>query len=392
MEDEINLYEPVKCTYFSCFPAHCRNRKKTTIKFSVSYTKAIIIMRKYPATTIIIAVVTLGVMSITAGSDVLPNRDDPKLRQRVEGIPDRILAAQQNDLHPLIKPLFDHPVRDTSICLGGDGYYYLTGTTANRTGGPKDQDSWWYVNEGVRVWKSPDLKSWEPLGLVWSLEEDATWAKAYRRNSSGINRRALWAPDIHHLKGTFWVTYSMNYGGCGLLKSTTGKAEGPYMDVKTDGPLTGNIDASLFQDDDGSVYFVWQNGRIARMKDDMSDIAEEHRLLKPANRKHVGFEGAWLFKANGRYYLSCAEFNKRDGTRTYDCMIASADSLDGPWSDAYLAIPHAGHNMFFKDKQGKWWATYFGNDSLAAFRERPAILPVDFDATGKIKPLLQTRK
>ena len=31
-------------------------------------------MRKYPATIIIIAVVTLGVMSITAGSDVLPNR------------------------------------------------------------------------------------------------------------------------------------------------------------------------------------------------------------------------------------------------------------------------------------------------------------------------------
>ena len=156
--------------------------------------------------------------------------------------------------------------------------------------------------------------------------------------------------------------------------------------------ITGNIDASLFQDDDGSVYFVWQNGRIARMKDDMSDLAEEHRLLKPANRKHVGFEGAWLFKANGRYYLSCAEFNKRDGARTYDCMIASADSLDGPWSDAYLAIPHAGHNMFFKDKQGKWWATYFGNDPLVAFRERPAILPVELDATGKIKPLLQTRK
>ena len=73
--------------------------------------------------------------------------------------------AQQNDLHRRIKPLFDHPVRDTSICLGGNGCYYLT----------------------------------------------------------------------------------------------------------------GNIDASLFQDDDGSVHFVWQNGRIARMKDDMSDLAEEHR-------------------------------------------------------------------------------------------------------------------
>jgi len=47
---------------------------KTTIKLSISYMKGIIIMRKYLATTIIIAVVTLSFMSIAAGYDVLPNR------------------------------------------------------------------------------------------------------------------------------------------------------------------------------------------------------------------------------------------------------------------------------------------------------------------------------
>ena len=45
------------------------------------------------------------------------------------------------------------------------------------------------------------------------------------------------------------------------------------MDVKPDGPLTPNIDASLLADDDGKVYFVWQNGMIARMKDDMTGLA-----------------------------------------------------------------------------------------------------------------------
>lgn len=111
--------------------------------------------------------------------------------------------------------------------------------------------------------------------MVWTFEKDATWAKEFRK-INGILKRALWAPEIFYLNGTFWLTYSMNYRGCGLLKSTTGRPEGPYRDVKTNGPLTGNIDASLFRDDDGSVYFVWQNGMIAKMKDDMSGLAKNH--------------------------------------------------------------------------------------------------------------------
>ena len=67
------------------------------------------------------------------------------------------------------EPLFDFPVRDTCVCLGPDGTYYLTGTTGHPT--------WWKTNEGIRVWKSKDLKTWEPLGLVWSFVKDATWQK-----------------------------------------------------------------------------------------------------------------------------------------------------------------------------------------------------------------------
>lgn len=165
---------------------------------------------------------------------------------------------------PPIKPLFDYPVRDTSICVGGDGNYYLTGTTGHPT--------WWKTNEGVRVWKSPDLKNWEPLGLVWKIEQ-GTWQKEMHGD-----RRALWAPDIHYLKGTFWITFCMNFRGTGLLKSTSGKAEGPYVDVHPQGPITDRIDASLFTDDDGAVYFVWQNGLIARMNEEMTGLAEEPRL------------------------------------------------------------------------------------------------------------------
>jgi xylan 1,4-beta-xylosidase len=278
---------------------------------------------------------------------------------------------------PPIKPLFDHPVRDTSICLAADGNYYLTGTTANNAGGPDDPQGWWYVNEGIRIWKSPDLKEWQPLGLVWKIEE-GTWQKEFHGK-----QRALWAPEIHFLKGTFWLTFSMNFEGTGLLKSASGKPEGPYVDVHPQGPIAGNIDASLFKDDDGTVYFVWQNGLIARMQDDMTDLAEKPRLLKPSNHQQVGFEGAYLTKHGGRYYLICADFMQGD----YDCMVAESDRVYGPYGPRYLAIPHGGHNMFFTDKDGNWWATFFGSDPRAPLRERPAILRIELDETDRVTPL-----
>ena len=292
---------------------------------------------------------------------------------------------------PVIEPLFDHAVRDPSVCVGPDGTYYLTGTTANNPSFNHDTTGWFFVNEGIRVWKSKDLKDWEPLGLVWSLDEDATWAREFKPRR-GVKARAVWAPEIFYLKGTFWLTYSMNYGGCGLLKSVSGKAEGPYVDVRPEGPITGQIDASLFQDDDGTIYFLYQNGKIARMSEDMTRLVEEPRMLKPANHEQVGFEGAFMTKYRDKYILICADYNEYEGGRTYDCMAAIADDVYGPFGDRFLAIPHAGHNMIFKTNEGQWMSTFFGEprDSKAVFYERPGILPIAFDEDGHFYPLMRT--
>jgi len=285
------------------------------------------------------------------------------------------LHQPEADKLPGLRKLFDFPVRDTSVCIGPDRLYYLTGTTGHPT--------WWQRNDGIRIWKSADLTNWTPLGLVWSFEKDATWQKPVKDG-----KRAIWAPEIHYLKGTFWLTYCVNWpgGGTGLLKSKSGRAEGPYVDVKPDGPITTEIDASLFMDDDGKVYFVYQNGKIARMNDEMTGLAEVPRLLKPADARHVGFEGAFLVKINGRYHLICAEFNDRNGVKTYDCMVASSENLYGPYGKRYLALSHAGHNMFFKDLNGQWWATFFGNDALSPWRERPGIIPIRMNEEGMIVP------
>lgn len=120
-----------------------------------------------------------------------------------------------------LQPLFDYALRDPSICLAPDGFYYLTGTTGYPT--------WWLNNDGIRLWRSLDLIAWEPLGLVWEIERHGTW-HAERDPEGNI---ALWAPEIHYLKETFWLTYSLSWryperprGRSGLLRSDSGPAEG----------------------------------------------------------------------------------------------------------------------------------------------------------------------
>ena len=287
--------------------------------------------------------------------------------------------------------MLDTPLRDPSICLGPDKSYYLTGTI----------EPFYDFNAGIKVWKSKDLHHWEALGFVFKYG-NSPWHKPYLKKSE-----PLWAPEIHYLKGTFWLTYSLpgwdgtgKTSGSGLLKSISGKAEGPYVDMHPKERLGDEIDASIFQDSDGKVYFLWHSGKIALMKPDLSGLAEPYHWLRTTDSDrnpnhhsglcigifgansfdHIGYEGMFLIKANDRYYADCSEMI--DGRSS--CMIAESKSIYGPYEPRYEAIPHGGHNTFFQDFRGNWWSTYFGSDAGAAWEERAGVLPVGFDKEGHL--------
>jgi beta-xylosidase len=293
------------------------------------------------------------------------------------------LSDSMKNLDKAARLLFDEFVRDPSICLGPDGVYYLTGTTSGQN--------------SIRLWKSKDLVKWEKLDFEWRYG-GSPWHEKYKAAD-----KPLWAPEVHYLKGTFWLTYSMptytgNFAdsGSGLLKSTTGKPEGPYIDVSPNERLGDEIDASLFQDDDGTVYFVWHCGKIRKMKSDMSGPAEPVRRLKlsvtdsdPTHHSelcprifgeksydHIGYEGVFLFKIGDTYLLTASDHY--DGK--YSSWVATSKNLYGPYSARYPAIPHGGHNMYFKDKEGKWWSTIFNGP----INEKPGILPVNIEPNGQI--------
>lgn len=315
-----------------------------------------------------------------------------------------------------VKPLLDVYVRDTQVTAGKDGWYYMTGTTAVPG---KPELSLWEFNDGIRLWKSNDLKNWEPMGLVWSVDKCKGWQRDYYvypadPNKPGevmspetlaqkhlpdgtISRRACWSAAIRYLpkQDNYFLACSMNHnihigkhkrighglwGGTFLLRSITGKPEGPYEDICPDKPLSGEIDADIFEDDDGKVYFIYQDGRIARMKDDLSGLAEKPRLVIQKKYLHEPYlEGVCLTKYKGKYVLSNTIWSAPDiehggfhygpskkpvstqAVYAYDAVIALSDSIYGPYGERTTALTGGGHGNYFQDDKGQWWACIFWN-------------------------------
>lgn len=302
------------------------------------------------------------------------------------------------------------PLRDAAICRGPDKTFYLTGTTDTNTLEPKHADS--QNNEGVRLWESTDLKKWTEVGLVWEIDRDArrspksAWQLERRLNPddpAGPLVRGITAPEVHSVRKTFWLTYSMNGHGTGLLRSTTGKAEGPYEDV---GRITARgSDASLFADDDGSVYWVWGAGWIAKMTPDMTALAEPPRCLLVdlsvhADQAHPHDEpirprGPFLCKAEVRlregrrwvekvhYILTFSAGACRLGQSVQDTFAVPGDSVYGPYRNPkgyhhdLTLIGDNGQTTIFADAEGDLHATFWGADDRAVFRDRPGIVPLE---------------
>lgn len=328
-----------------------------------------------------------------------------------------------------LKPVFNYWIRDTWAILGPDGFYYITGTTAPPERIFKGKIHCWDWNDGLYLWRSADLKIWENLGLIWSLDEDATWQgkpKVYETDEIYENKsingdtldnkfRAVWAPELHYIKSlkNWFIVACMNNSAKGkgsfILRSKTGKPEGPYENIEGNKykPIFSDIDGSLFEDSDGTVYFVGHNHYIAKMKLDMSDLAEELMKIKETEYYAEPYiEGAFIFKFAGKYHLVQAIWSHRtsegdtyvekegitsQNTRySYDCVIATSDNIYGPYGNRYCAITGGGHNNFFQDKDGNWWATCFWNprgNQASEFQQtcQPGLIPMIYE-NGQFHP------
>lgn len=293
------------------------------------------------------------------------------------------------------KPVLDEWMRDAFVMKGPDNTFYMVGTTASKDREFAIQPHCWDYNDGFYMWKSKDLMQWDTVGLIWSYDRDATWQKAgkpIKPGSKSVNgdpldsiSRAAWAPELHYIKSkNKWLLVGCQNGGAGsfILESTTEKPEGPYKNIKGNETkaLFPNIDLSLFEDDNGDVYAVGHNHYIAKMKPDLSDIAEPFkRFIETPYLPEPYIEGVYLVKQNGKYVLlqTVWSLKNNDGSYTYcniekkkgnelirhsyDVVISTSDNIYGPYSERIPAIVEGGHNNLFQDTEGQWWSTLFFN-------------------------------
>lgn len=309
-----------------------------------------------------------------------------------------------------VKPLLDVPLRDASICRGGDGHYYLVGTQGvKRPDGTLDFQN----SLTLKIWTSEDCVNWKELTTAWDLTDPTIynpydqngknrWMQFYRIDPDDIDAgyvRGITSPEIHFLKGTYWIPFALNNQETGLLKSVRGKPGGPYENValnpeaftfESNGRITTRGGSpSLFEDDDGSVYFVWGSGWIARMNEEMTRLAERPHLLQCEPNSpfgdypmFVGKSGAHLFKANGKYHLTAMDINPRlNKAPCRDTFVAVSDKLRGPYTPRELMIPHGGQITVFKDGEGRLNAAMSGSseDPFSRCQDRPTIVPLLFD-------------
>jgi len=323
-----------------------------------------------------------------------------------------------------VVPILDHWMRDAFITYGPDGNYYMTGTTA--TPGrkfPNGNPHCWDYNDGLYMWKSRDMKNWEAMGLIWSFDRDAaSWQKVGKPVKAGalsVNKdpldsihRALWAPELHYIKSQKkWLIAACLNGGAGsfVLESTSGKPEGPYKNIagNSEKAIFPNIDLSVFEDDNGDVFLIGHNHFIAKMKKDLSDVAEPFkRFAETPYNPEPYIEGIYMTKHHGKYQLlqTVWSVDKGDGTYTfirnenqkldnvhsYDVVVSESGNIYGPYGKRYPAIMEGGHNNIFADREGQFWSSTFFNPRGQMGTKypvtcRPAIVPVKW-VNGRLMP------
>ncbi len=251
------------------------------------------------------------------------------------------------------------------------------------------------------------MSTWNPLGKVWDIERDAkrspksAWQLEYRipANNPTDTRfaRGITSPEILFARNTCWIAYSMNGRGTGLLKSSSGKPEGPYEDL---GRLTGmGGSPSLFLEEGAESLWLWGDLRAARLNEEFSAIEGPAPSLllaleRPASliwdaRAYLDFwdvDAPHLFAAvnpsdgTRQHYLTWSAVTQRHGRALRETLIARSlsDSPVGPYGAPNLMVPHGGQTSVFEGPDDALNASFYGADPMAAFRDRPALVPILF--------------
>ncbi|THV36403.1 glycoside hydrolase family 43 protein [Glycomyces buryatensis] len=263
------------------------------------------------------------------------------------------------------------------------------------TGHDEDGATWFDMRDW-RVWSSDDMVNWTDHGSPLSLDT-FSWA-----------RQDAWAGQAVERDGKFyWYVPVINdaTGRPAIGVAVADSPTGPFEDA-LGRPLVqnGEIDPSVFIDDDGQAYLYWGNPNLwyVKLNADMTSYSGAPTQIplttqgfgtRPgsSDRPTLYEEGPWVYKRDSLYYMAfaaqcCSEH----------IAYSTAPGPTGPWTYRGTVMPTQGssftnHPGIIDYKGGSY--LFYHNGALpggGGFARSVAVEQFDYNPDGTIPVINMT--
>lgn len=265
--------------------------------------------------------------------------------------------------------------------VGPDGALYLFGS--------RDECTNWYCSCGNDLLSTRDMVSWE-------LKKDILRSRDPGDEVDGTDT-VLFAPDGIFVDGKWhlmFCTPDTNYvEGVACADSP----EGPFGNAKKI-PQCTQIDPSIWQDADGTLYYTWGqfSMKMAKFLPGMDGI-DESTIAEGVidEQRHYFHEGSQIFRRNGIWYLAFADISRRG--RPTSIGYATADKPFGPYTyrgviiDNYGCDPEVWNNHgSVVEFAGRWYVFYHRSTNGSVTWRKACVEPIEFDENGLIAEVEMT--
>nr|WP_254622215.1 glycoside hydrolase family 43 protein [Stenotrophomonas sp. GbtcB23] len=341
----------------------------------------------------------------------METRIEQDLQQRREGNNLVHLAA-----HAISQPLVTHIYTADPSAHVFEGRLYIYPSHDIDAGAPFDDDGGHFGMEDYHVLRM-DSPTGEATDCGMALHvRDVPWAA-----------KQMWAPDAAHRDGRYYLYFPAKDGE-GRFRigvAVADRPEGPFTAEPEPMAGTYSIDPAVYEDDDGAHYLyfggIWGGQlqtyrdnrydatheeptgdapalgpRVGRLDAGMTQLAEptreviildEHgQPLRADDHERRFFEGPWLHKYQGRYYLSYSTGN------THLLCYAIGDSPYGPFTYGGVILkPVVGWTTHHSicEVDGQWYLFY--HDSLLSggvtHLRSVKCTPLHMEADGSIRTI-----
>lgn len=262
-----------------------------------------------------------------------------------------------------------------------------------------EDDSTWFTMNDWKLYSTDDMVNWteHPTPLSFKTFE---WA-----------RGDAWAAQCIERDGKFYmyVPVTDRKGESAIGVAVADSPYGPFYDPLGT-PLVqadfGNIDPTVFIDDDGQAYLYWGNPNCFYVKLNKDMISYEGGIhavpMKPESfgrregnpkRATLYEEAPWLYRRKGVYYLFYA-----GGPIPEHLAYATSDSPEGPWKYGGTVMAKEGGSFTnhpgIVDFRGKTYLFYH-DASLpggSGFTRSVCVREMDFGRDGKVNPVKMVKE